>query len=125
MVFRTLSHRPRLPEGWPQGNHKFNIYHICIKDNASSYRYYERDIFDDKSSCSWVSVLGRENVIVSSIEALPQNISILVRKSNSGITTVSEIYSIFADNDNETVVNNFNSNWDSNFGNSNSEGISW
>lgn len=104
---------------------KFNIYHICIKDDASSYRYYEDDIFDEKSSCSWVNVLGRENVIVSTIEALPQNISMLVRKSNSGLTIMSEVDSILADNDNETVVNNFNSNWDSNFSNSNSEGISW
>lgn len=104
---------------------KFNIYHICIKDNASSYRYYEDDIFDEKSSCSWVNVLGRENVIVSTIEALSQNISMLVRKSNSGITTISEVYSIFADNDNKTVEYNFNSNWDSDFSNSNSEGISW
>lgn len=93
---------------------RFNIYHICIKDNASSYRYYEDEIFDDKSSCSWVNVLGRENVIVSTIEALPQNISMLVRKSNSGIIVESEIDSILADDDNNTVVDN-----------ADNEGISW
>lgn len=93
---------------------KFNIYHICIKDNASSYRYYENEIFDDQSSCSWVNVLGRENVIVSTIEALPQNISMLVRKSNSGIIVEPEIDSILADDDNNTVVDN-----------ADNEGISW
>lgn len=95
-------------------SNKFNIYHICIKDHASSYRYYEDEIFDDKSSCSWVNVLGRENVIVSTIEALPQNISMLVRKSNSGITCIPDVYSIFADDDNSGVVDN-----------SDYEGISW
>lgn len=93
---------------------RFNIYHICIKDHASSYRYYEDEIFDDKSSCSWVNVLGRENVIVSTIEALPQNISMLVRKSNSGIIVEPEIDSILADDDNNTVVDN-----------ADNEGISW
>lgn len=93
---------------------KFNIYHICINDNASSYRYYEDEIFDDKSSCSWVNVLGRENVIVSTIEALPQNISMLVRKSNSGIIVEPEIDSILANDDNNTVVDN-----------TDDEGISW
>lgn len=93
---------------------KFNIYHICINDKASSYRYYEDEIFDDKSSCSWVNVLGRENVIVSTIEALPQNISMLVRKSNSGIIVEPEIDSILAYNDNNTVVDN-----------ADNEGVSW
>ena len=93
---------------------KFNIYHICIEDNATMYRYYEHEIFDDQSSCSWVNVLGRENVIVSTIEALPQNISKLVRKSNSGIIVEPEVYSIFADDDNNTVVDN-----------ADNEGISW
>lgn len=95
-------------------SNKFNIYHICIKDNASSYRYYENEIFDDTSSYSWVNVLGRENVIVSTIEALPQNISTLVRKSNSGITIVPDIDSIFANDNNNSVVNS-----------SDNEGISW
>lgn len=93
---------------------KFNIYHICIKDNATSYRYYENEIFDDQSNCSWVNVLGRENVIVSTIEALPQNISKLVQKSNSGIIVEPKIDSILVDDDNDTIVNNVDN-----------EGISW
>lgn len=95
-------------------SNKFNIYHICIKDNASSYRYYENEIFDDKSSYSWVNVLGRENVIVSTIESLSQNISILVRKSNSGIIVEPKIDSILANDDYNTIVNNVDN-----------EGISW
>lgn len=93
---------------------KFNIYHICINDNASSYRYYENEIFDDTSSCSWVNVLGRENVIVSTIESLSQNISTLVRKSNSGIIVESKIDSILENYDDNTIVNN-----------EDNEGISW
>lgn len=100
---------------------KFNIYHICINDNATSYRYYKDRIFDSNNSNSWVSVLGRDNIEVSTIEALPQTISKLVRKSNSGITIVPDIDSIFTNDnnnnnkdENETVVNN-----------SDSEGISW
>lgn len=93
---------------------KFNIYHICIKDNATSYRYYEDRIFDSNNPNSWVSVLGRDNIEVSTIETLPQTISKLVRKSNSGITIVPDIDSIFANDNNNSVVNN-----------SDDEGISW
>lgn len=93
---------------------KFNIYHICIDDNATSYRYYKDRIFDTTNPVSWISVLGRDNIEVSTIEALPQNISKLVQKSNSGITVVSDVDSIFANDNNNIVVNN-----------ANDEGISW
>lgn len=93
---------------------KFNIYHICIEDNATSYRYYENRIFDSNNSNSWLSVLGGDNICVSTIEALPQTISTLVQRSNSGITCIPDVYSIFADDDNSGVVDN-----------SDYEGISW
>ena len=93
---------------------RFNIYHICIEDNATSYRYYEDRIFDSTNPNSWLSVLGGDNIEVSTIEALPQTISKLVQRSNSGITFVSDVDSIFADDDNSGVVDN-----------SDYEGISW
>ena len=93
---------------------KFNIYHICINDNATSYRYYEDRIFDSTNPNSWLSVLGGDNICVSTIEALPQTISMLVQRSNSGITYIPDVYSIFADDDNSGVVDN-----------SDYEGISW
>ena len=93
---------------------RFNIYHICIEDNATSYRYYEDRIFDSTNPNSWLSVLGGDNICVSTIEALPQTISKLVQRSNSGITFVSDVDSIFADDDNSGVVDN-----------SDYEGISW
>lgn len=93
---------------------KFNIYHICIEDNATSYRYYKDRIFDSTNPNSWLSVLGRDNICVSTIEALPQTISKLVQRSNSGITVIPDVDSIFADDDNSGVVDN-----------SDYEGISW
>lgn len=93
---------------------KFNIYHICIEDNATSYRYYKDRIFDSTNPNSWLSVLGGDNICVSTIEALPQTISKLVQRSNSGITVIPEVYSIFADDDNSSVMDN-----------SDYEGISW
>lgn len=95
-------------------SNKFNIYHICINDNATSYRYYKDRIFDSTNPNSWISVLGRDNIEVSTIEALPQTISKLVQRSNSGITVMPEIDSIFANDNNNSVVNN-----------SDNEGISW
>lgn len=93
---------------------KFNIYHICIDDNATSYRYYEDRIFDTDNPNSWVNVLGRDNIVVSTIEALPQNISKLIMRSNSESIYTPVVDSILADDDNNIVVDN-----------ANDEGISW
>lgn len=62
---------------------KFNIYHICVDDPQSSYKYYEQRIFNTNDHCSWANVLGKDNIIVSSIKSLSQNITSLVLKSNS------------------------------------------
>lgn len=62
---------------YKQASEKYNIYHIAVDDDGTSYRWYKTDIED-----SWGALLG-DNFYTSTLNALPMTISEIVKKSNS------------------------------------------
>lgn len=73
---------------------KYNIYHIALDDNSTSYFYYK-----DRIENSWRTLLG-DHLYTSTLNDLPKTIAEIVKKSNSDDTVVDTFVDIW---DNNTV----------------------
>lgn len=62
---------------YKQASEKYNIYHVAVNDDGTSYNWYKTNI-----EKSWGALLGH-NFYTSTLNALPMTISEIVKKSNS------------------------------------------
>lgn len=62
---------------YKQASEKYNIYHVAVDDDGTSYNWYKTNIEE-----SWGALLG-DNFYTSTLNALPMTISEIVKKSNS------------------------------------------
>jgi len=69
------------PELYNEVIEKFNVYHIAVNDNHSSYRYYKEDGIDEK----WSKLLG-DHYSVETINSLPLRITQIIEENIEGNT---------------------------------------
>lgn len=86
---------------------KYNVYHIALDDDSTSYDYYKNKIKN-----SWGPLLG-DHLYVSTLNDLPKTIAEIVKRSNSDDVHVD---SFVVEEDNHTVEND---------GAIDSDGIGW
>ena len=60
-------------ELYEEASQKFDIYHICVDDNATAYRYYEGRIKE-----SWGEFLDEDHLKVATLQQLPQTVTDII-----------------------------------------------
>lgn len=73
------------PQLLKEAQEKFNIYHISVKDRATSYEYYKNHNIDTK----WKHLLG-DNYRVATLNDLERVITEIVKEHYSGTNTMTE-----------------------------------
>ena len=72
---------------YAEASEKFNIYHIAINDEESSYRYYKREL-----DPQWKELLG-DNFTVETLNSLPMRIVNIIKENCSEATSYNEAVS--------------------------------